>query len=31
MGTILIEQKPKKDADLKGNIGRRINGSYIHK
>ena len=31
MGTILIEQKPKKDADLKGNIGRRINGKHIYK
>ena len=31
MGTVLIEQKPKKDADLKGNIGRRINGKHIYK
>jgi len=31
MGTILVEQKPKKEADLKRNIGRAVNGSNIHK
>jgi len=32
-GTPMIDmdEKKKKDTDLKGNIGRRINGSYIHK
>ena len=31
MGTVLIEQKPKKDADLQGIIRREVNGSNIHK
>ena len=31
MGTILIEQKSKKDADLQGIIRREVNGSNIHK
>ena len=31
MGTILIEQKPKKDADLQGIIRREVNGVNIHK
>ena len=31
MGTVLIEQKPKKDADLQRNIRREVNGSNIHK
>ena len=31
MGTILVEQKPKKEADLKRNIGRAVNGINIHK
>ena len=31
MGTVLIEQKPKKDADLQGIIRREVNGVNIHK
>ncbi len=31
MGTILIEQKPKKDVDLQGIIRREVNGVNIHK
>ena len=31
MGTVLLEQKPKKDADLQRNIRREVNGSNIHK
>ena len=31
MGTVLIEQKLKKEADLKRNIRREVNGSNIHK
>ena len=31
MGTVLLEQKPKKDADLQRNIRREINGVNIHK
>ena len=31
MGTVLIEQKPKKDADLQRIIRREVNGVNIHK
>ena len=31
MGTVLIEQKPKKDVDLQGIIRREVNGVNIHK
>ena len=31
MGTISIEQKPKKDADLQRIIRREVNGVNIHK
>ena len=31
MGTILIEQKPKKDVDLQAIIRREVNGVNIHK
>ena len=31
MGTILIEQKPKKDVDLQGIIRREVNGVNIQK
>jgi len=31
MGTVLLEQKPKKDADLQRNIRRKVNGVNIHK
>ena len=30
-GTSLMEKDNKKNTDFKGNIGRRINGVYIHK
>ena len=31
MGTVLIEQNPKKDADLQRIIRREVNGVNIHK
>jgi hypothetical protein len=33
VGTPMIDmdEKKKKDTDLKGNIGRRINGKHIYK